>query len=215
MKRIAHVQHSRLPESNPATQSKRTRGGWSLIQLLVIMTFVTIITAIAARLISSLLRVERHSLAHLNQLSHLSRLSRQFRSDVHAGRESRVIDPPEPDRVRITLENGNLVSYGMQNSDLIRIEKAGEKVVRRERYRLPNTQVVCETSTVVVSKTMLPIVTLIVRPDNREISSSPNSSEPIATAPRAASSERQPKELRIEARLGRDHSDHSVNKVSE
>lgn len=162
-------------------QSKR--GGYSLIQMLIVMSILGTVSVIAIRLMSTLLRVERQGIAHVTQLSSLSRLSRQFRADAHVARECKLLQPPETGVVRLTIDKDHSIVYDKHERGISRVEQKAGQVLRRDQFRLSGVALACEVPTDPEK-----IVTLVVG----------------QSLPDQSSQSTPSKNFRIDARLGRD-----------
>jgi len=164
----------------------KRRRGYSLMELLVVMTMSSVMLSVTVVLFTLLFRIERSGRDHVRHSAVLGRLADQFRRDVHAtpvGGVSvgeTVQFSPAPDRT---------ITYGTPHGAVIRIERVGSdlvnsEVARRESFVLPSS---CSAS----------------------IESPPDAKGPTVTlsiAPRTDSQPRKPgRTLRIDALLGRDH----------
>lgn len=112
------------------------RGGWTLLQLLMVMSVLMVVSTISVRMLSTLLRQERQAIAHVTHLSTLGRLARQLRTDAHSAKECERLSPPETSRVKLMLKNGHTVRYSIQDKGIARTETEAERLVRQELYRL-------------------------------------------------------------------------------
>jgi len=63
---------------------KDRRGGYAIIELLIVMTSLVVIFGLCVALIHALLKLDRSSRAHLAEASTRDRFVRQFRSDARA-----------------------------------------------------------------------------------------------------------------------------------
>jgi len=143
------------------------RRGYSLIELVVVMTIATVIVGLAAAMLHLLLRTERNGRQQMNRSTALSRLADQFRSDAHAAARQPVPDDANPSCWTFELEAGRNVQYRAQAGRIERVETLGEKIERRESYALPPDAAV---SIATPADSQPAVATLIVRePPNREI----------------------------------------------
>ena len=110
---------------------RSTRRGFTLVEMIVVIGGITIILGLCAGLLHTLLRLDRSGRESLNDTNTLARLARQFRQDVRA---SRAAKPGDAGSLALTRPDGPDVSYRVQGARLVREERAGEKVVRREAY---------------------------------------------------------------------------------
>jgi prepilin-type N-terminal cleavage/methylation domain-containing protein len=143
------------------------RRGYSLIELVVVMTIATVIVGLAAAMLHLLLRTERNGRQQMHRSAALARLADQFRTDVHAAARQPVPDDANPSCWTFEMEAGRNVQYRAQAGQIERVETLGGQIERRESYALPPDATVL-IATPVNSK--LAVATLIVRePPNREI----------------------------------------------
>ncbi|MCR4413479.1 MAG: hypothetical protein NUV77_13745 [Thermoguttaceae bacterium] len=118
----------------------RQRHGWTLIELVATMTVATTMFGILFALIHGFFRLERRSREELHTRSSLERLATQFRDDAHAARAlapAPAADGPSPAGWDLHLDGGRRVEYRVVDEGLDRIERVGDRIERRERYRLP------------------------------------------------------------------------------
>jgi len=159
----------------------KRRRGYSLVELLVVISMSSVMLGIITVLFTLLFRIERSGRDHVRHSAVLGRLADQFRRDVHATPVGGVSvgEPvqfsPAPDRT---------ITYGTPHGAVIRIERVGSEEVRRESFVLPSS---CSAS----------------------IGSPPDAKGPTVTlsiAPRTDTQPRRPgRTLRVDALLGRDH----------
>ncbi len=114
-----------------ADRRRPTRRGHSLIELIVVMGGVVILLGLCAGLIHTLLRLDRGGRDSVHDTATLAGLSRRFRQDVRAARDAK---PGEPGSLELTRPGGHPVSYRTRGARLVREERDGAAVVRREAY---------------------------------------------------------------------------------
>ena len=112
------------------------RGGSTLIEMLATITVLTIFLGLAAGLIRLLLRLDQSGRDALAVASDLGRLAPTWRDDIH-----RAPITPAPaiaaDRMTCAGPDDTRIAYTIRPRDLLREVARGDKVVRRETYRLP------------------------------------------------------------------------------
>ncbi len=119
------------------------RSGMSLIQMLVVISMIGVISMVAITTIISMLREEgRTAQVWINQHS-LQRLSDDFRRDTHAARTAAITTQDNVPVLILETDSSppKSVTYIASSREVIRRETDGDKVLRREGYRLPDCQV--------------------------------------------------------------------------
>jgi prepilin-type N-terminal cleavage/methylation domain-containing protein len=153
------------------------RRGYSLIELVVVMTIATVIVGLAAAMLHLLLQTERNGRQQMHCSAALSRLADQFRSDVHAAArqlpatpfaaQGRATGDADPAGWTFELEAGRNVQYRAQAGQIERVETLGGQIERRESYALPPDATVAIATP---EDAKPPVATLIVKDtSNREI----------------------------------------------
>jgi len=120
----------------------RQRPGYALIELLVVLTVTAIMLTLSAGLIHLLLKLDRSSRSAREQAADLSRLAHDFRLDLHASVDDRVLMVPLPDeagsdRIKVKSREDTTIEYEVRPSDYLRTVRVGDKVRHYEVYRRP------------------------------------------------------------------------------
>ena len=118
-------------------RAMRKHRGFSLIEMLVVITVSAALLGICTSILHLLMRSERAGRDHLHQATSAARLARQFRNDVHA-----AITPPAPGDAarpgwRFELAPGQTVVYRIEPGRVDRTEWERQKLRRQESYDLP------------------------------------------------------------------------------
>jgi prepilin-type N-terminal cleavage/methylation domain-containing protein len=143
------------------------RRGYSLIELVVVMTIATVIVGLAAAMLHLLLRTERNGRQQMHRSAALARLADQFRDDVRAAARQLVPDDANPSCWTFEMEAGRNVQYRAQAGQIERVETLGGQIERRESYALPPDAAVWIATP---GDSKPPVATLIVKDtSNREI----------------------------------------------
>lgn len=116
------------------TPTRRRRPGWSLLEVLVVMSGLAALMTIAAGLIFQMLRVGQAERSRVVASTALERLARDLRGDARA---SEVPPDLAPARLALRLPGGRSVEYTLDGRGALRTVLAGGKVERRESYRWP------------------------------------------------------------------------------
>jgi len=146
----------------------KRRKGFSLVEVMVAMAVGSVLMAIVVGLLYTLMETDRTSREHLRLRIAAARLADQFRRDVHAGvrlsgQGAVAEDGAEaPAAWELELPPDRVVEYRLEEDSLLRTERAGGEVVRREWFKLPPHAVV---SIRLSGEQGQPIATLRIAPD--------------------------------------------------
>jgi Tfp pilus assembly protein FimT len=130
---------------SPVTRERR--GGYTLVELIVVISVNSALMAVAVGLLGTLLRTEHQGQQHFERTSALVRLADQFRGDVAASRDAIVAGgdanhgnesqvPPRSQVLRLPIADDRTIEYLRDGERLRRVEYLGPTVVRREAYTL-------------------------------------------------------------------------------
>lgn len=125
------------PINTRANAEMNGRRGYTLIEMVAVLSVGTVVMGVAVGLMLMLLRVERDSRMEVAERAAVNRLADQFRRDVRA---ADGLTPEGEDASlawQLSLEAGRVVEYRSEPGALLRAERADEKVLGRESYRLP------------------------------------------------------------------------------
>ncbi len=125
------------------SSSRAARAGVTLTQMLVVIALTGVITTAAITTIITMLRLEgRTTQVWLSQQT-LLRLSDDFRSDAHAAKSAEIITQNAAPTVifQSSLEATRSVTYLVADHLVTRRETDGDKLLRTEVYRMPDSQV--------------------------------------------------------------------------
>jgi type II secretory pathway pseudopilin PulG len=164
--------------------TRARRGGWSLLELLVVMTATATMLTVTAALVLQMLKVGQSERAAVVAAASLERLGRDLRGDARSATGPADVGPS---RLLLLLPGGRSVEYTLGPREALRTVRLGGKVEHHEPYRWPRGVVGRFES---ARDGASPFVALVLGPD---ASSSP---------PRSA--DLPYRGLRIEAVPGRD-----------
>ncbi len=122
----------------PATR----RRGFSLVEMVVVISAMAVILGMCVGLIHALLTLDRIGRAHLAEVAARGRLARQFRQDVRAASRAEPVRDRDGRAAALRLDrpDGPPVEYRAGPGRLDRDERpAGDAPVRRETFRLRAT----------------------------------------------------------------------------
>jgi Tfp pilus assembly protein FimT len=125
----------------------RHRGGYALVEMIVVISVNSALMAVAVGLIGALLRTEHLGQHHCERTSALVRLADQFREDLAEAREAAVVHReanktalPDVDsqvkQLRLDGPDERMIEYGRDGERIRRIESQNQRVVRREAYHV-------------------------------------------------------------------------------
>lgn len=124
---------------NHRPPAARQRCGFSLVEMLLVMTAMGVLAVTGAVMIGMLMSADTRGGESLVYQTTISRLGAQFRRDVHNARDFAIADSDIEGQQSLTLElaDGSTVTYLTGDGGLDRrVADAGD-VKRSERFRLP------------------------------------------------------------------------------
>jgi type II secretory pathway component PulJ len=113
---------------------KTRRRGFSLVELLLVISSLTVLLGICVGLIHSLLRLDRIARTNLAESATIGRLARQFRQDVHAA--ERIDEPVRNESLRLELPARRTIEYASRSGQLTRTLRRSGEDEGREVYHL-------------------------------------------------------------------------------
>jgi prepilin-type N-terminal cleavage/methylation domain-containing protein len=114
------------------------RNGFTLIEVLVVVSLLAVILPMAGGTIFFLLRAQSQSADGLREAMALSQFSHTFRSDAHAARSGRPSGPgPAQDKMVFDLGDSRTIEYLAERNGLVRrTVRRADVVERREQFRV-------------------------------------------------------------------------------
>lgn len=118
------------------TPEPNGRSGWSLIELLMVITVGSILMIGAARILNGLMEAQSRAGARMNQAASRSRFAESFRTDAHQAREIAIKEPAEGVCSMILLD-GSTVRYESGSNGVTRqVSRAEEPASRTDLFRV-------------------------------------------------------------------------------
>lgn len=111
----------------------QSRGGWSLMEMVVVMPLMAMVLSTSAMLLTTLMRSQGMLWADLHEQSARTRLAVQLRTDAHAASSARC---DSPQVCVFLLAGGEMVHYEIKESTLHRELSEKEAVSEREAFPL-------------------------------------------------------------------------------
>ncbi len=112
------------------------RGGFTLVEMLVVMTIFVLLLASVALAIGSLFRAQGSLQDELVQANAISRLGAQLRADAHQALSAEVAEVDALITVQLELPAETTVNYVTQPQRIIRTVSHDGTVVHREVFKL-------------------------------------------------------------------------------
>jgi hypothetical protein len=113
------------------------RPGFSLVELVAVITGVSVILGGAITLMTFILRMSDEVRDRTHTVAMIGRLAGQFRRDVHEARGEPSV-APDHRSAEFQLFGGSVVRWRIDNRDgLVRVEHTGRATDRQNTYCLP------------------------------------------------------------------------------
>ena len=119
------------------------RAGITLTQMLVVIALTSVITTAAISVVITMLRLEGRTMQVWMTQQTLLKLGEDFREDAHAAQSAEITTQNEAPVLIFRSEGATskAVSYVASESQVVRRETDGDKLLRTETYRLPEGNV--------------------------------------------------------------------------
>jgi prepilin-type N-terminal cleavage/methylation domain-containing protein len=113
------------------------RGGFTLVEMLIVIGLMSTVFAAVALTLHSLLRVNNHIREELPNSASLLRLSLQVRNDAHSATSFATETAPAGGQLaRFQLGSDAFVTYQATNGGIVRRASRGQQQVHQELFRL-------------------------------------------------------------------------------
>jgi prepilin-type N-terminal cleavage/methylation domain-containing protein len=128
-------------------RGKRRRSGFTLIEMMVVISILTVMMSLVGMTFHLLLRTEKLVSQSFVTERAISRLAVQFRDDVHQAETGLLTSDANPGKYELALgdSRGIRVRYAATEKGLVRLSVDRDQVVSREDYRLPECQISIST----------------------------------------------------------------------
>lgn len=115
------------------------RRGYTLIELLIVMSMSVAVTGGSVVCISTVLKSERSSAAAVHESLVIARLRQVWSDDVHQTQESKFGsgDQGETSQCQLTLRDGRLVQYRSTNRGIMREAQRNQVIEKRDVFQFP------------------------------------------------------------------------------
>lgn len=108
--------------------------GFTLVEMLAVIAVSSVILVIATSAVHRAMRLEHRWADQADTNRVLARLARDLRADVHRCHSASLSD----DSLVLTAHGGEVITYEITETEIIRDVQAPSKERRREFYRLPD-----------------------------------------------------------------------------
>lgn len=127
--------------STPAAPQQPRFGppGWTLIEMLVVLTVAAVMMGLGVTTIHLLLGSEHEAMKSVRYSASVTRLTRVFREDVHMARRVEIppVDPGKPSLLVATIGDNHQVRYELDAHVVTRIETGSDDGASRDVFYFP------------------------------------------------------------------------------
>jgi type II secretory pathway pseudopilin PulG len=114
---------------------RQLRSGWTLLELLVVITTVSVLLGFTAALVASMMRFGRTERAAVVSAASLERLGRDLRFDARSATGAGELSDT---RLVLKMAEGRSVEYLIRPSDVLRTNLRAGKTEAFDTYKLPS-----------------------------------------------------------------------------
>lgn len=118
------------------------RRGYTLVELVIVISLLSMLTGVAVMLLTSVISHVGRQRDDNQAAVVVRRLAADFRRDAHAATAAHLEDPPANAAGKLTLTSvdGATVTYAAVSGGVERIATTDQTTAHRELYRLPRAQ---------------------------------------------------------------------------
>ncbi|QDU39978.1 hypothetical protein Mal4_43320 [Maioricimonas rarisocia] len=121
------------------TSSSSRRSGWTLIEMVLVVTATTVLSAVGISVIMLLMRMEQTGTVSLARQRATSSLALQLRADGHQSTNVELVtDDNAPTQVRLTLPEGGTVTWSAREGTVTRAVSDGDSESGRNAFHFPD-----------------------------------------------------------------------------
>ena len=143
--------HPREPVSFGSRSRARRRRGFSLVELMIVMTIASVSIGLVGVCLQGLYRAEQRTRQQMTRRAALTQLGLRFRSDAHEAARVELAEQAKPEDtvgLVLTAQAGHTVTYHADGGQVERTVQRGGQVVHHDAFRLPGVQVAWELQAV-------------------------------------------------------------------
>ena len=116
----------------------KKRNGYSLAEMLVVITVASVLLSIAAQLVTRAMRIDTTWREQGDVARSMSRLAHDLRQDIHQARS--LIVTQDPQALELTRVDGAKVSYTVAAEEIVRSSQRDDEQLEREYYKISADQ---------------------------------------------------------------------------
>lgn len=116
--------------------TSRSRAGWTLLEMMVVVPLMILLVSTAAMLVSALFRSQQSLGDDLQRHSTLARLGTQLRADAHTSASAKC---DSPQNCALARSSGETIHYEIMPTAIRRELRRENAVSEREEYPLPRS----------------------------------------------------------------------------
>ena len=184
--------------------SESRRGGFTLIEVVVLMSIVALLMTLGGGMLRRLLAADRQMVRALETARQVDRLSSRLRRDVQLGTLDQRDTQQLPSRLILRMADGHTMDYTVTDHRLIREVFVGENRQVRDSFVFPpRTQLEFDVPLAVAETESVSGVGGETKAGMRRVRLTLSFSRELAGQPGRPRGAPPPRELTIEATLGR------------
>jgi type II secretory pathway pseudopilin PulG len=112
----------------------KRRRGFSLIEMVMLITVASIVLGLCAVTLQLLIKVDRSGRSHIAGLAREAHLARIFRADVRAARGA---TSAAPNTLMLELDDDDRVEYRLEGKEVLRVERVRDAIRNQDAFPLP------------------------------------------------------------------------------
>ncbi|MFG0294580.1 MAG: type II secretion system protein J [Maioricimonas sp. JB045] len=121
------------------TSPSTRRRGWTLIEMVLVVTATSVLSALGISVIMLLMRMEQTGTIALARQRAASRLALQLQADGHEATSVELVnDDDAPTRVKLTLPGGQNITWSSDDDTITRTVSDGDSKPRHSVFQFPD-----------------------------------------------------------------------------